>query len=128
MIAAKYLHKVPDSFSSFRVIAPGVVVDAFRTAEDSVGQPFGGFYSFGPDGPRAKPFLQMITHEEVADLVPLFHLLVGVLLPVVEPPSSFHVEICDGPPRLDHVQLQVHEDLDPQLAHALLRVGVLLPA
>ena len=27
----------------------------------------------------------------------------------------------------DDVQLQMHEDLDAQLPHALLRVGVLLP-
>ena len=91
MIAAKQLHEMPNTLRSFRVIAPGVVVDAFRTAEDSVGQPLSCFRSLRPDGPRAKPFLQMITHEEVADLISLFHLLVGVLLPVVEPPSSFHI-------------------------------------
>ena len=91
MIAAKQLHEVPDSLSSLRKVAPGVVVDALRPAEDSVGQPLRCFDSFRPDGPRAKPFLQMITHEEVADLISLSHLLVGVLLPVVEPPSPFHI-------------------------------------
>ena len=91
MIAAKQLHEVPDSLSSLRKVAPGVVVDAFRPAEDSIGQPLSCFRSLRPDGPRAKPFLQMITHEEVADLISLFHLFVGVLLPVVEPAPSFHI-------------------------------------
>ena len=113
MIAAKNFHEVAYSFSSFREVAPGVVVYTFRTAEDPISQPFGRFYSFGPDRPRRKPLLQVITHEEVADLVPLFHLFLSVLPPVVEPPSSFHVQIRHLPPRLDHVQLQVHEDLDP---------------
>ena len=54
----------------------------------------------------------MITHEEVAYFISLPHLLVGVLLPVVEPAPSFHIEVCDFTPRLDDVQLQVHEDLD----------------
>ena len=103
MIAAKKFHEVPNALRSFRVIAPGVVVDAFRTAEDSIRESLRGFYSFGPHGPRAKSFLEMITHEEVADLVPLSHLLVGVLLPVVEPTPPLHIEVCHGPPRLDDV-------------------------
>ena len=70
----------------------------------------------------------MITHQEVAYFISLPHLLVGVLLPVVEPPSSFHVEIRDLTPRLDHVQLEVHEDLNSQLPDPFLGVGVLLPA
>ena len=82
---------MPDPLSSLRKVAPGVVVYALRTAEDPVGQPLRCFRSLRPDGPRAKPFLQMITHEEVADLISLSHLLVGVLLPVVEPPSPFHI-------------------------------------
>ena len=78
-------------------------MDAFRTAEDSIRESLRGFYSFGPHGPRAKSFLQMITHEEVAYFISLPHLLVGVLLPVVEPAPPLHIEVCDGPPRLDHV-------------------------
>ena len=103
MIAAKKFHEVPNALRSFRVIAPGVVVDAFRTAEDSIRESLRGFRSLRPDRPRAKSFLEMITHEEVADLVPLSHLLVGVLLPVVEPAPALHIEVGDGPPRLDHM-------------------------
>ena len=128
MIPAKNFHEVPDSFSSFRVIAPGVVVDPLGASKHSISQPLRRFDSFRPDGPRRKPFLEVVAHEEVADLVALLHLLVGVLFPVVEPPSPFHIEICDRAPRLHDVQLQMHEDLDAQLPHALLRVGVLLPA
>ena len=54
----------------------------------------------------------MIAHEEVAYFISLPHLLVGVLLPVVDPAPALHIEGCHGPPRLDDVQLQVHEDLD----------------
>ena len=91
MVPAKQFHEVPNALRSLGIISPRIIVDAFRTAEDSIRESLRGSYSFGPDGPRAKSFLEMITHEEVADLVPLSHLLVGVLLPVVEPPSSFHI-------------------------------------
>ena len=128
MIPAKNFHKVPDPFSSFREVAPGVVVDALRPAEDSISQAFGRFYSFRPHRPRRKPLLQVIAHQKVADLVPLLHLFLSVLLPVVEPPSSFHIEIRHLTPRLDHMELEVHENFNSQLPDPLLRVGVLLPA
>ena len=70
----------------------------------------------------------MITHQEVAYFISLFHLSISILLPVVEPPPPLHVEIRDLPPRLDHVQLQMHENFNSQLPDALLRGGVLLPA
>ena len=127
MIAAEQLHEVPNTLRSFCVISPSIIVDPLATAEDSISESFRRFYSFGPDGPRRKPFLEVVAHEEVADLVPLFYLFISILLPVVEPPSPFHIEVRHGAPRLDDVQLQMHEDLDAQLPHALLRVGVLLP-
>ena len=128
MIAAKYLHKVPDPFSSFRVIAPRIIVDPLGASKHPIGQPLSRFDALGPNSPSRKPFLQVITHQEVADLVPLFHLFLSVFLPVVEPPPPLHVEIRHGPPRLDHMELQMHENFNSQLPHALLRVGVLLPA
>jgi hypothetical protein len=91
MIPTKDCHEVPDPFSSFRVIAPGVVVDPLGASKHSVSQAFRRFDSFRPDGPRRKPFLQVITHQKVADLVPLFHLFLSILLPVVEPPPPLHI-------------------------------------
>ena len=82
---------MPNTLRSSGKVAPGVVVDPLAPAEDSISESFRGFYSFGPDGPRAKSFLEVVAHEEVADLVALFYLFISILLPVVEPASPFHI-------------------------------------
>ena len=103
MVATEKLHEVPDALRSFRVISPSIIVDPLATAEHSIRESFGSFRPFGPDRPRRKSFLEVVAHEEVAYFISLFYLFISILLPVVEPPSTLHVEIRHGVPRLDDV-------------------------